>query len=54
MNVTRCQRSPLKISMARFTHGHRHNTDMDTNRENDTTVRDRENGTTVRDRDTNG
>jgi hypothetical protein len=30
------------MSMAKFINGHRHNTDIDTNRENDTTVRDRD------------
>jgi hypothetical protein len=35
----------VEKSMAKFTHGHRHNTDMDKNRKK---------GTTVRDRDTNG
>jgi hypothetical protein len=40
MKVIRWQRSLLKISMAKFTHGHRQNTD--TNREKDTMVRDRD------------
>jgi hypothetical protein len=28
--------------MAKFTHGYRHNTDTDSNREKDTTVKDRD------------
>jgi hypothetical protein len=32
----------VEKSMAKFTHGHRNNTDMDKNREKDTPVRDRD------------
>jgi hypothetical protein len=32
----------VEKSMAKFTHGHRHNTDMEKNREKDTTVRERD------------
>jgi hypothetical protein len=32
----------VEKSMAKFTHGHRHNTDMDKNREKDTTDRERD------------
>jgi hypothetical protein len=32
----------VEKSMAKFTHGHRHNTDMEKNREKDTTVKERD------------
>jgi hypothetical protein len=32
----------VEKTMAKFTHGHRHNMGMDKNREKDTTVRDRD------------